>query len=306
MPPGSVEDTAASLFGEEDAEDEELEAAASHLNKDFYRELLGSSVPDSAEAAGSPDGSSRPPALESLLGPLPTAASLGISDSIRECISSQNQEPSECQGWGTGSGFGSSPLVCGRWRRCSLGRLSFLGGHTARPTVPGLWAVCDSGVCWHPKCHQGITLCDFVCWLRSWPGPSGWVGSTGSSLLPWDPCTGIPQILAGSHGPTSQRACRTGDWRPGPSSCICLTGGGALAEGMVSTVRQTSLAELQHQEAQSLSRDSRPTPWEGLGASALKGRRPWFCQVTSDSRSCSSAETRAPALPREGPASSTC
>ncbi|XP_032963093.1 transcription factor IIIB 90 kDa subunit isoform X2 [Rhinolophus ferrumequinum] len=87
---GSVEDTTASLFGEEDAEDEELEAAASHLNKDFYRELLGGS---SLEAAGSPDGGSRPPALESLLGPLPTAASLGISDSIRECISSQSRDP---------------------------------------------------------------------------------------------------------------------------------------------------------------------------------------------------------------------
>lgn len=94
--PGPIEDTTASLFGEEDAEDEELEAAASHLNKDFYRELLGGGVPGSAEAAGSPSGSGKPPALESLLGPLPTAASLGISDSIRECISSQSQEPSEC------------------------------------------------------------------------------------------------------------------------------------------------------------------------------------------------------------------
>ncbi|KAM5239846.1 transcription factor IIIB 90 kDa subunit isoform 2-T2 [Hipposideros larvatus] len=87
---GSVEDTTASLFGEEDAEDEELEAAASHLNKDFYRELLGGS---SLEAAGSPDVGGRSPALESLLGPMPTAASLGISDSIRECISSQSRDP---------------------------------------------------------------------------------------------------------------------------------------------------------------------------------------------------------------------
>ncbi|XP_070449080.1 transcription factor IIIB 90 kDa subunit isoform X4 [Equus przewalskii] len=90
---GSVEDTASSLFGEEDAEDEELEAAASHLNKDFYRELLGSGNPGSSEAGGSPEAGSRPPALESLLGPLPTAASLGISDSIRECISSQSRDP---------------------------------------------------------------------------------------------------------------------------------------------------------------------------------------------------------------------
>ncbi|XP_067565218.1 transcription factor IIIB 90 kDa subunit isoform X3 [Pseudorca crassidens] len=90
---GSVEDTTSSLFGEEDAEDEELEAAASHLNKDFYQELLGGGIPGSSEEAGGPEGGGRPPALESLLGPLPTAASLGISDSIRECISSQSRDP---------------------------------------------------------------------------------------------------------------------------------------------------------------------------------------------------------------------
>lgn len=97
---GAVEDTTASLFGEEDAEDEELEAAASHLNKDFYRELLGGGVPGSAEAEDGPGGSGKPPALESLLGPLPTAASLGISDSIRECISSQSQESKDASGDG--------------------------------------------------------------------------------------------------------------------------------------------------------------------------------------------------------------
>uniref|UniRef100_A0A8C9AAK6 Transcription factor IIIB 90 kDa subunit n=1 Tax=Prolemur simus TaxID=1328070 RepID=A0A8C9AAK6_PROSS len=97
---GSVEDTTSSLLGEEDTEDEELEAAASHLNKDFYRELLGSNTPGSSEAAGGPEASSRPPALESLLGPLPTAASLGISDSIRECISSQSRDPTDSCGDG--------------------------------------------------------------------------------------------------------------------------------------------------------------------------------------------------------------
>ncbi|XP_024613843.1 transcription factor IIIB 90 kDa subunit [Neophocaena asiaeorientalis asiaeorientalis] len=71
---GSVEDTTSSLFGEEDAEDEELEAAASHLNKDFYQELLGGGIPGSSEAAGGPEGGGRPPALESLLGPLWTSA----------------------------------------------------------------------------------------------------------------------------------------------------------------------------------------------------------------------------------------
>uniref|UniRef100_A0A8C0K3R2 Transcription factor IIIB 90 kDa subunit n=1 Tax=Canis lupus dingo TaxID=286419 RepID=A0A8C0K3R2_CANLU len=92
---GSVEDTTSSLFGEEDPEDEELEAVASHLNKDFYQELLGDSISSSSEVAGGAEGGSRPPALESLLGPLPTAASLGISDSIRECISSQSQDPTD-------------------------------------------------------------------------------------------------------------------------------------------------------------------------------------------------------------------
>ncbi|XP_023364622.1 transcription factor IIIB 90 kDa subunit isoform X3 [Otolemur garnettii] len=97
---GPVEDTTSSLLGEEDTEDEELEAAASHLNKDFYQELLGSNTPGSSEAAGSPEGVIRPPALESLLGPLPTAASLGISESIRECISSQSRDPTDTCGDG--------------------------------------------------------------------------------------------------------------------------------------------------------------------------------------------------------------
>lgn len=90
---GSGEDATASPFCEEDTEDEELEAAASHMNKDFYRELLGDD--GGSEAAEGPDGGSRPLALESLLGPLPTAASLGISDSIRECISSPSGDPKD-------------------------------------------------------------------------------------------------------------------------------------------------------------------------------------------------------------------
>ncbi|XP_034498974.1 transcription factor IIIB 90 kDa subunit isoform X1 [Ailuropoda melanoleuca] len=97
---GSVEDSTSSLCGDEDPEDEELEAVASHLNKDFYQELLGGSMSSSSEVGGGPEGGSRPPALESLLGPLPTAASLGISDPIRECISSQSQDPPDACGDG--------------------------------------------------------------------------------------------------------------------------------------------------------------------------------------------------------------
>lgn len=95
---GSGEDATSSPRCEEDTEDEELEAAASHMNKDFYRELLGDD--DGSEAAGDPDGGIRPLALESLLGPLPTAASLGISDSIRECISSPSGDPKDSSGDG--------------------------------------------------------------------------------------------------------------------------------------------------------------------------------------------------------------
>ncbi|XP_077612883.1 transcription factor IIIB 90 kDa subunit isoform X4 [Crocuta crocuta] len=97
---GSVDDTSSSVFGEDDAEDEELEAAASHLNKDFYQEILGGGLSGSSDVGGDPEGDARPPALESLLGPLPTAASLGISDSIRECISSQSQDPTDACGDG--------------------------------------------------------------------------------------------------------------------------------------------------------------------------------------------------------------
>lgn len=96
---GLVEDTTSSLFGEEDAEDEELEAAASHMNKDFYRELLGGGS-SSSDVVESPEEGGQPLALESLLGPLPTAASLGISDSIRECISSPNRDLKDTSGDG--------------------------------------------------------------------------------------------------------------------------------------------------------------------------------------------------------------
>lgn len=100
-----------SLFGEEDTEDEELEAAASHLNKDFYQELLGTGMPGGSASAGSSVEGSRPPALESLLGPLPTVASLGISDSIRECISSQSRDASECPGNRMQAGYGAALQV---------------------------------------------------------------------------------------------------------------------------------------------------------------------------------------------------
>ncbi|XP_054826585.1 transcription factor IIIB 90 kDa subunit [Eublepharis macularius] len=89
-----MEDNALSIFGEEEGEDEELEAAANHLNKDFYSELVDKDKLEEKEAAV------RPLALESLLGPLPTAASLGITESIKECILTKGRDHNENTGDG--------------------------------------------------------------------------------------------------------------------------------------------------------------------------------------------------------------
>ncbi|XP_043403812.1 transcription factor IIIB 90 kDa subunit isoform X3 [Chelonia mydas] len=91
----SIEDNTASVFGEEEAEDEELEAAANHLNKDFCNELLDKDRLKKNEGRECKNGNETPvwpPALESLLGPLPTAASLGITESIQECISPKDRD----------------------------------------------------------------------------------------------------------------------------------------------------------------------------------------------------------------------
>ncbi|XP_057272128.1 transcription factor IIIB 90 kDa subunit isoform X3 [Pezoporus wallicus] len=99
----SIEDNTSSTLAEEEAEDEELEAAANHLNKDFYNELHENDRVRKNEDEKCTNGNEilvRPPALESLLGPLPTAASLGITESIKECISTKDREPGENTGDG--------------------------------------------------------------------------------------------------------------------------------------------------------------------------------------------------------------
>ncbi|XP_071601474.1 transcription factor IIIB 90 kDa subunit isoform X1 [Heliangelus exortis] len=98
----SIEDNSSSLLGEEEA-DEELEAAANHLNKDFYNELHENDTVkknEDEECKNGHEAPVRPPALESLLGPLPTAASLGITESIKECIYPKDREPGENTGDG--------------------------------------------------------------------------------------------------------------------------------------------------------------------------------------------------------------
>uniref|UniRef100_A0A3B3Q3P6 Transcription factor IIIB 90 kDa subunit n=1 Tax=Paramormyrops kingsleyae TaxID=1676925 RepID=A0A3B3Q3P6_9TELE len=86
---------ASGLPGNEDDADEELKAAAQQLTKDFYSELM----PGAGEASRAEEGSEaeseqvvlpRYPPLASLLGPLPTAASLGLSESIQKCITEKD------------------------------------------------------------------------------------------------------------------------------------------------------------------------------------------------------------------------
>lgn len=89
-----IDENGSSICGEDEA-DEDLEAAANHLNKDFYdvlldRERLNDDNESNHRFENAPPV--KPPALESLLGPLPTAASLGITESIKECIITKGRE----------------------------------------------------------------------------------------------------------------------------------------------------------------------------------------------------------------------
>ncbi|MGH0167429.1 UNVERIFIED_CONTAM: hypothetical protein FKN15_053207 [Acipenser sinensis] len=86
--------------GEEELDDLELEAAANHLNNNFYCEILDEKEDDEEEERTATEKDMSPVKrlpLASLLGPLPTAASLGLTDSIKECIADKkdNKENSE-------------------------------------------------------------------------------------------------------------------------------------------------------------------------------------------------------------------
>ncbi|XP_035277689.1 transcription factor IIIB 90 kDa subunit-like [Anguilla anguilla] len=72
-------------LADEEQEDEELEAAAKHLNREFLSTVL----PGKAEEA-----TSEPPLPKELplLGPLPTAASLGLTETLRECIDREKED----------------------------------------------------------------------------------------------------------------------------------------------------------------------------------------------------------------------
>lgn len=82
-------------------EDEEMVAAAQHLNEDFINQVLpeleqgpqgGTEAQEQGKGAAElPSGFTHVP-LTSLLGPLPSAASLGLTDSIRHCMTDEEEE----------------------------------------------------------------------------------------------------------------------------------------------------------------------------------------------------------------------
>ncbi|XP_061104024.1 transcription factor IIIB 90 kDa subunit-like isoform X2 [Conger conger] len=80
-----------SQFGEDDLEDEEFEAAADHLRKVLYSDALPRPPEEEGEEEDEAEAKEQPitprqPSLALLLGPLPTAASLGLPESIQECM----------------------------------------------------------------------------------------------------------------------------------------------------------------------------------------------------------------------------
>ncbi|XP_028678003.1 BRF1 RNA polymerase III transcription initiation factor subunit b isoform X2 [Erpetoichthys calabaricus] len=76
------------IHGESEAEDEELTVASNHLSKDLYNKMQQKN-PESVDGQCQP--ASKTPSLTSLLGPLPTAASLGLTESIKECIEDKKE-----------------------------------------------------------------------------------------------------------------------------------------------------------------------------------------------------------------------
>lgn len=77
-----------------DEEDEDLRVAASHLNQDLPGDGDEPRDEEQQEAEveeGERDSRSKRPSLEALLGPLPTAASLGLSDSINKCVGEEKE-----------------------------------------------------------------------------------------------------------------------------------------------------------------------------------------------------------------------
>ncbi|KAI4905011.1 hypothetical protein NFI96_003636 [Prochilodus magdalenae] len=74
---------------EEECEDEDLLAAATHLSKSLCGDEQASE--DEEEQENEQSTPLKRPSLEVLLGPLPTAASLGLSESISKCVGEEKE-----------------------------------------------------------------------------------------------------------------------------------------------------------------------------------------------------------------------
>ncbi|XP_047668047.1 BRF1 RNA polymerase III transcription initiation factor subunit a isoform X2 [Tachysurus fulvidraco] len=81
---------------DDEVEDEDLRAAASHLNTDLPRVGDREERRDTTEEEQ--DSPPKRPSLEALLGPLPTAASLGLSDSIQKCVGEEKENEQTSDG----------------------------------------------------------------------------------------------------------------------------------------------------------------------------------------------------------------
>ncbi|XP_036431213.1 BRF1 RNA polymerase III transcription initiation factor subunit a [Colossoma macropomum] len=78
---------------DEEFEDEELQAVATHMNKSLCSDRQDSEEEEEREKdRGTP---LKRPSLEVLLGPLPTAASLGLSESIDKCVGEEKENENE-------------------------------------------------------------------------------------------------------------------------------------------------------------------------------------------------------------------
>ncbi|KAK2853119.1 hypothetical protein Q7C36_008320 [Tachysurus vachellii] len=85
---------------DDEAEDEDLRAAASHLNTDLPRASDGEESKEERRDTTEEERDSPPkrPSLEALLGSLPTAASLGLSDSIQKCVGEEKENEQTADG----------------------------------------------------------------------------------------------------------------------------------------------------------------------------------------------------------------
>uniref|UniRef100_A0A674CT22 Transcription factor IIIB 90 kDa subunit n=1 Tax=Salmo trutta TaxID=8032 RepID=A0A674CT22_SALTR len=88
------EDDEISLPDGEEREDEELKAVAQHLNKELCDQVISGEEDGEGQEERPPR---RGPSLASLLGPMPTAASLGLPESISKCIGEEKENDEDAE-----------------------------------------------------------------------------------------------------------------------------------------------------------------------------------------------------------------